>query len=147
MPTMKLMELSINNNIVDLIHKHHNSTKFDVKHSTSAPNERVWRITQLAKLSLNHPSVVLTADVFQYLTQWRFSTFIKYLYKTKSNCKIRRPNTCKNVMGLLLVLREASLLLAVLHIHALRQWVRSVCRSQKKLRNTTTTHDTIKRII
>ena len=41
MPTMKLMELSINNNIVDLIHKHHNSTKFDVKHSTSAPNERV----------------------------------------------------------------------------------------------------------
>ena len=34
--------------------------------STSAPNERVSRITQLAKLSFNHPSVVLTADVFQY---------------------------------------------------------------------------------
>ena len=29
-------------------------------------NERVSRITQLAKLSLNHPSVVLTADVFSY---------------------------------------------------------------------------------
>ena len=38
-----------------------------MKHSTSAPNERVLRTTQLAKLSFNHPSVVLTADVFQYL--------------------------------------------------------------------------------
>ena len=37
-----------------------------MEHSTSAPNERVCRITQLAKLSFNHPSVVLTADVFQY---------------------------------------------------------------------------------
>ena len=36
-----------------------------LEHSASAPNERVWRITQLAKLSFNHPSVVLTADVFQ----------------------------------------------------------------------------------
>ena len=51
--------------IVDVIHKHHVTNG---KHSTSAPNERVWRtgITQLAKLSFNHPSVVLTADVFQY---------------------------------------------------------------------------------
>ena len=32
--------------------------------STSAPNERVYCITQLAKLSFNHPSVVLTAEVF-----------------------------------------------------------------------------------
>ena len=31
----------------------------------SAPNERVWRITHLAKLSFNRPSVELTADVFQ----------------------------------------------------------------------------------
>ena len=35
-------------------------------YSTSAPNERVWRIMQLATLSFNHPSVVLTADFFQY---------------------------------------------------------------------------------
>ena len=37
-----------------------------MEHSTSAPNVRVGRITLLAKLSFNHPSVVLTADVFQY---------------------------------------------------------------------------------
>ena len=37
-----------------------------MQHSTSAPNERVLRVTQLAKLSFNHLSVVLTADVFQY---------------------------------------------------------------------------------
>ena len=35
-----------------------------MEYSTSAPNERVWRFTQLAKLSFNHPSVVLTADLF-----------------------------------------------------------------------------------
>ena len=29
------------------------------------PNERVLRVTQLAKLSFDHPSVVVTADVFQ----------------------------------------------------------------------------------
>ena len=40
-----------------------------MEHSTSsAPNERVWRITQLAKFSFNHPSVVLTAS-------WRLSIF------------------------------------------------------------------------
>ena len=33
---------------------------------TSAPNERVLRVTQLAKLSFDHPSVVVTAEVFQY---------------------------------------------------------------------------------
>ena len=38
-----------------------------MEHSTSAPNERVLRTTQLApKLSVNHPSAVLTADVFQH---------------------------------------------------------------------------------
>ena len=33
---------------------------------TSAPYDRVLRVTQLAKLSFDHPSVVVTADVFQY---------------------------------------------------------------------------------
>ena len=37
-----------------------------MEHGTSAPNERVLRITQLAKLSFNRPSVVLTADNFHY---------------------------------------------------------------------------------
>ena len=32
--------------------------------STIASNERVWRIAQLAKLSFNHPSVVLTVEFF-----------------------------------------------------------------------------------
>ena len=35
-----------------------------MEYSTNAPNERVWHITQLVKLSFNHPSAVLTADVF-----------------------------------------------------------------------------------
>ena len=35
-----------------------------LKFKKSAPNERVLRTTQLAKLGFNHPSVVLTADVF-----------------------------------------------------------------------------------
>ena len=38
-----------------------------MEHSTGVPYERVWRITQLAKWSFNHPSVVLTDDVFQFL--------------------------------------------------------------------------------
>ena len=37
-----------------------------MEHSTSAPNGRVLRTTQLAKLSFNQPPVVLTADIFQY---------------------------------------------------------------------------------
>ena len=37
-----------------------------MEHSTSAPNEGILRVTQLAKLSFNHPSVVLTADVFLF---------------------------------------------------------------------------------
>ena len=61
---MKLVELSINNHIVDAIHKQHITQH--VMERTSAPNERVLRTTQLAKLSFNHPSVVLTAEVFQY---------------------------------------------------------------------------------
>ena len=40
------------------------NTILQMQHSTSAPNERVWRIAQLASFSFNHPSVVLTADVF-----------------------------------------------------------------------------------
>ena len=35
-----------------------------MEHGTSTPNERVWRITQLAKLSFKHLSVVLTAPIF-----------------------------------------------------------------------------------
>ena len=62
---MKLVELSIHNHVVDAIHKNH-ITQHVIEHSTSAPNERVLRTAQLAKLSFNHPSVVLTADVFQY---------------------------------------------------------------------------------
>ena len=45
------------------------NTVFRLGHSTSTPNKRVWRITQLAKLNFNHPSVVLTAYVFQFLIQ------------------------------------------------------------------------------
>ena len=45
-----------------------------MEHSTSTPNERVWRITQLAKLSFNHQSVVLTADVFHFL-YWHITRF------------------------------------------------------------------------
>ena len=51
-PTIKLVELSINNHIVDLIDKRH--IILQVEYSTSAPNERVSCITQLAKLSFNH---------------------------------------------------------------------------------------------
>ena len=58
---MELVELNINH-IVDAIHKHR--ITHVMEHSTSAPNERVLRTTQLAKLSFNHPLVVLTADVF-----------------------------------------------------------------------------------
>ena len=44
-------------------------------HSTSTPNERVLSIIQLAKLSFNHPSVVLTGHVFQFFMK-------KYIYKS-----------------------------------------------------------------
>ena len=54
---MKPVELSI---------KIFTKTILQMEHRTSAPNERVLRTTQLAKLSFNHQSVVLTADVFQY---------------------------------------------------------------------------------
>ena len=40
-----------------------------LKFKKSAPNERVLRTTQLAKLGFNHPSVVLTADVFHFLNK------------------------------------------------------------------------------
>ena len=41
-----------------------------MEHSTNAPNERVLRTTQLAKLSFNHPSVVFTADVSIFLIKY-----------------------------------------------------------------------------
>ena len=63
---MKLVELSISNHIVDVINKHH--TWYYSWNSTSAPNERVSRITQLAKFSFNHPSVVFTADVLHNIS-------------------------------------------------------------------------------
>ena len=43
-----------------------------MEYSTNAPNERVCRITQLAKLSFNHPLVVLTVDAFQFSIKNRF---------------------------------------------------------------------------
>ena len=61
----KLVELSINNHIVDC-------TILQMKYSTSAPNWRVSRITQLAKLGFNHPSVVLTAEIFQFLIKLQY---------------------------------------------------------------------------
>ena len=44
---------------------------FQLEHSTSTPNERVWRTTPeyhaaCSLLSFNHPSVVLTADVIHF---------------------------------------------------------------------------------
>ena len=58
-PTIKLVELSINNHVLIAIHKHHKyyseyllRTNHEwMEYSTSAANDRVWRITQLAKLS------------------------------------------------------------------------------------------------
>ena len=40
----------------------------------STPNERVWCITQLAKLSFTIQSVVLTADVFQFFIKTAVTT-------------------------------------------------------------------------
>ena len=74
-------------------------TIFQLEHSTGAPNQRVWRITQLAKLSSNHPSVVLTADLFQYFYKnyvffntefcgefgWVRFLVVCFLYKTNPN--------------------------------------------------------------
>ena len=81
--TMKLVELSINNHTVDVIHKHH------MEHSTSAPNERVLRTTQLAKLSFNHPSVVLTADVFRYFYKKEYDTYCSCTCSHKTLGKLR----------------------------------------------------------
>ena len=58
------MELSINKHIVDLIHKHHLTKKWNI--AQARPMSVVLRVTQLAKLSFNHPSAVLTADVFRF---------------------------------------------------------------------------------
>ena len=80
---MKLVELSINNHIVDAIHKHH--ITHVMEHSTSAPNERVLRTTQLAKLSFNHPSVVLTADVFQNFYKKLARFFLRRLARSLDN--------------------------------------------------------------
>ena len=75
---MKLVELSINNQIVDVIRKQH--TVLQMEHGTSAPAERVLHTTQFAKFSFNHPSVVLTADVFRFFTIF----FINFVILKKS---------------------------------------------------------------
>ena len=54
-----------------------------MEHSTSVPNERVLRITQLAKLSFNPPSVVLTAEFFQYFYKSEFSFSPVHRWKKK----------------------------------------------------------------
>ena len=55
-------------------------------HSTSAPNERVLRGTQLAKLSFNHILSVALADVFQY--------FCKKMKNV--SCEYDRLNGCNS---------------------------------------------------
>ena len=60
------------------------STILQMEHSTITPNERVLLITQLAKLSFNHPSVVLTADVFQLLIK-ASAQYIHQRYSSSSS--------------------------------------------------------------
>ena len=54
-----------------------------MEHSTTAPNERVLRVTQLTKFSFNHVSVALTADVYQYFH--KIESFGKKKFKQKKN--------------------------------------------------------------
>ena len=73
-----------------------------MEYSTSTPNERVWRITQLAKLSFNHLSVVLTADVFQFFikskTNWSGSRIspTSAVYIIDLRVSQRTPRTTTN---------------------------------------------------
>ena len=60
------------------------NTIFQLQHSTSTPNERVWRITQLAKFGFNHPSVVLTADVFHFCIKCTSYTTDILFYKVSA---------------------------------------------------------------
>ena len=60
-----------------------------MEHSTSPPSERVLRVTQLAKLSFNHPSVVLTADVFQY---FKNISYTWYIYNITKKCSAAPKN-------------------------------------------------------
>ena len=75
---------------------------FQLEYSTSTPNERVWRITQLAKLSFNHLSVVLTADVFQFFikskTNWSGSRIspTSAVYIIDLRVSQRTPRTTTN---------------------------------------------------
>ena len=62
-PTIKLVELSINKHILDLIHKHHTTNGIPIAQARPMSVFDVSR-SLLAKLSFNHPSVALTADVF-----------------------------------------------------------------------------------
>ena len=107
-------------------------------YSTSAPNERVWRITQLANLSFNHPSVALTADVFQF--------FIKRSHnkqgsdenwKVRRNWTSQRPTpTNKQCQRKLLLAVESEVTLGVILV-SLRRFAydaRSRCHSFVRLR-------------
>ena len=55
--------------------------------SRSVPNGRVLRTTKLAKLSFNHPSVVLTGDVFQFFIKNIFMKIEKKKHKQTQNPK------------------------------------------------------------
>ena len=65
-----------------------------MEYRTSAHNDRVRRITQLAKLSCNHPSVVLTADVFPFLCHNKTQTLRPMTMETRC-CKVFFPNYSK----------------------------------------------------
>ena len=70
-----------------------------MEYRTSAHNDRVRRITQLAKLSCNHPSVVLTADVFPFLCHNKTQTLRPMTMETRC-CKVFFPNYSKNISAL-----------------------------------------------
>ena len=85
------------------------NTILQMEHRTSSPNERVSRTNQLAKLSFNHPSVVLTADVFQHfhfvsykILLYVRAVFIRYTAFTRY---IYRPDLLPILLPVLLLLQ------------------------------------------
>ena len=75
---LKLVDLSINNHIVDLIHKHY---LINGIYSASAPNERVSRITQLAKLSSTTHRSCSQLTFFNFLTKYLTSAVVSLFIK------------------------------------------------------------------
>ena len=65
------------------------TTQHVMERSTSAPDERVLRTTQLARLSFNHPSVVLTTDVVQYFLLQSKSKHV--ILRQPPQIRTRRP--------------------------------------------------------